>query len=204
MRGKKWFWLTICLVGLFACAIKSHLVYRPSAFKTTPFAAWRLKVAQAAFWFLETNARAERQDCSGLVVSILNRAGMKVQGNTRSLWTDAKNQGRLVKKPLPGDLVFFDRTYDANRNGLVDDYLTHSAVVMDVEKNGTVVMVHRGSGRTKKLRMNLASPHVHRAANNKGKVLNDFLRAPGYGPSDGAKLSGELFRGFARPPLTSS
>ena len=32
------------------------------------------------------------------------------------------------------------------------------------------------------------------------RVLNDYLRAPGYGARSGPRLAGELFRGFARPP----
>ena len=120
-----------------------------------------------------------------------------MSGNSRTLWSDAQKEGRVADQAAPGDLAFFDYTFDANANGRVDDELTHVAVVTSIEDNGTVVMIHRGSNQIKELRMNLSRPAVRRDGD---RVLNDFLRAPSYGPADGPRLAGQLFHGFARPP----
>lgn len=125
------------------------------------------------------------------------RVGITVRGNSRTLWADAKRDGRLVEAPRPGDLAFFDHTYDANGNGRVDDELTHVAVVVGVEDDGTVEMIHFGSRRIRPLYLNLREPDVRRRGD---KELNSWLRAPGYGPPTGQRLAGQLLRGFARPP----
>ena len=156
---------------------------------------WGARVADSAVWYLKNRPLTNRRDCSGLVEDVLSRAGVDVHGNSRTLWEDAKRDGRLVNKPRPGDLAFFDRTYDANRNGKVDDRLTH--VEIAIEPGGTVVMVHRGSGRIQALRMNLGAPATHRLGE---QVLNDYLAAPGYGLQNSPRLAGQLFCGFARPP----
>jgi hypothetical protein len=154
-------------------------------------------VSDSAEYYLAHPPAWQRLDCSGFVEVVLARAGAEVQGNSRTFWADAERDGRVVQKPMPGDLAFFDRTYDANRNGRVDDALTHVAVVTAVEPDGTVVMVHRGSQGIRPLRLNLARRHDHRDGE---RVLNDFLRSPSYGGEEDARLAGELFHGFARPP----
>lgn len=110
----------------------------------------------------------------------------------------ARRERRLTDTPHPGDLAFFDRTYDANGNGVVDDELTHVAIVTHIGSDNTVYMVHWGSGRTRPLRMQLARPTAHLGAGQ--EVINDFLRSPAYGDATTPRLASELFRGFARPP----
>jgi cell wall-associated NlpC family hydrolase len=155
------------------------------------------RVAASARYFLAQKPATARRDCSGLVEAILARAGARVRGNARTFWQEAQRERRVTAKPRPGDLAIFDRTWDANHNGKVDDLLTHVAVVIGVDADGTVSMVHRGSGQIRLLRLNLRRPGVRRAGD---EVLNDFLRSPGYGPTNGRRLAGQLLRGFARPP----
>lgn len=143
-----------------------------------------------------------RDDCSGFVCAVLDRAGIEASGSTASLWTDAEREGRVHRRPRPspGDLVFWDDTWDRNGNGRRDDPLTHVGVVVEIEADGTIVMAHRGtsSGRST-LRMNLDQPDVHMAGD--GRTLNDILRARmPRDPADLPVLTGQLFRGFARPP----
>lgn len=159
--------------------------------------AWGEAVSASAGWHLENRPRLQRSDCSGLVESILARAGASIRGTSRTFWTDARRNARLSLRPRPGDLVFFDRTYDANRNGRVDDLLTHVAVIARVDDDGTVLMVHRGGIGIRRLRMNLSHPSAHRRG---GKIINDFLRARGYGGKRSPRLAGQLFRAVARPP----
>ena len=157
--------------------------------------AWRIKILDVAATYLAEKKPGPRNDCSSLVTAILDDAGIKVSGNSASLWHAAEGDGRLTQTPLPGDLAFFDFTYDANANGKVDDELTHVALITAIDADGLIVMVHFGSGETREMRMDLRRPDVHRA---KGRLLNDFLRAKNYGDENTPRLAGQLFRGFAR------
>lgn len=162
-------------------------------------------VADAARHYLEHPTTGFRDDCSGFVMAAHARAGLELSGNSRSLWDDAKEAGTTHQaRPRPGDIAFFDDTYDRNGNGRRDDPLTHVAIVLDVERDGTILLAHGGTsqGRTT-LRMNLQHPDQRTDA--EGRVLNDPLRARRRGEPDGpGHLAGELFRGFARPGDASS
>lgn len=158
---------------------------------------WNARVADSARWHLRNKPGLRQNDCSGLVCAVLKRAGSDQRGNARTMWRDARREGRITRKPQPGDLAFFDYTYDRNRNGKVDDVLTHIGVVVSIDDHGTLTVVHRSSRGITPLRVTPGEPAVH----HRGKrVLNDYLRAPGYGPRNGARLSGQLLRGFAHPP----
>ena len=96
----------------------------------------------------------------------------------------------------PGDLVFFNNTWDYNGDGKVNDPLTHIGIVERQEPNGTVVFISRVAGAIERYHMNLGLPHVHKAID--GRILNDYLRRKNV--SDPAKtryLTGELFAQFA-------
>lgn len=159
-------------------------------------------IADAARHYLTHAPAGFRDDCSGFVMAAYDRAGHPVSGNSRSFWDSAEAAGTTFRKdPAPGDLAFFDDTYDRNHNGRRDDPLTHVAVVIEVERDGTIVMAHGGTskGRTT-LRMNLHHPHDRLGPDD--VVWNDWLRARRRGePENAAYLSAELFRGFARAPL---
>jgi cell wall-associated NlpC family hydrolase len=144
-------------------------------------------------------AKLPRRDCSGLVMSVLQRAGVPAEGDSSSFWYDAVAEGRAfeVGEPAPGDLAFFDRTWDKNHNGRVDDELTHVAVVIAVHEDGRVEMVHRERAGVRRLWLHLSRPDEHRDDEH---LLNDYLRATGYGSASAPRLAGQLLRGFARPP----
>lgn len=155
-------------------------------------------VLDAADYYLRH--RPTRDDCSGYVCAVFTRAGLPLRGDTRSLWQAARSLGATYDDPLPqvGDLAFFDNTYDRNRNGRWDDPLSHVAVVLSVDDDGTITLAHGGTsrGRTKMV-MNLQQPGVHRTED--GKELNSYLRPRRRGdPRSWRYLSGELWRGFAR------
>jgi hypothetical protein len=95
----------------------------------------------------------------------------------------------------PGDLVFFDNTWDYNGDGLVNDTLTHVGIVERQDPDGTVVFISRVAGAIQRYRMNLALPHVHRTA--EGRVLNDYIRRKDFDdPAHAAYLTGQLFAAF--------
>lgn len=138
-----------------------------------------------------------RYDCSGLVMAAHAKAGLPLAGNSASMWTMAKDAGVYHRRKTPrvGDVAFFANTYDANRNGRLDDSITHVAVVVDVDDDGTVSMVHKGGRGVVLLEMNLHAPSEH--ASSAGKELNGYLRARRSGDRRGTKyLAGELWIGF--------
>ncbi len=156
-------------------------------------------LAEAAELYLDTAPPSWRQDCSGFVCAAAERAGWDLRGNTRSLWELAESVGGIHRRKEPdiGDLAFFDNTYDRNQNGKLDDDLTHVAVVIAVEPDGTVVLAHAGtsSGRTA-LRMNLRHPTQRH--DDAGREINGLLRRERTGDRPGTPyLAGECWRGFA-------
>lgn len=156
-------------------------------------------VASAAEHYLTHTPKGYRSDCSGFVCAAVNRVGIPLEGNTRGIWEIAKANGGVHHRKTPelGDLVFFDQTYDRNRNGRLDDELTHIAVVMDIELDGTLVLAHGGTGRGRStLRMNLEFPDVR--TDPTGRVLNGYLRARSKSdPKRTEYLAGQLWRAFA-------
>lgn len=159
-------------------------------------------MADAARYYLAHAPKGFRNDCSGFVNAVSHRAGMGLSGNTRSMWAWAEQRGYTYRRrhPAPGDLVFFDNTYDRNRDGRLNDALTHIGVVIAVQRDGTLTIAHNGtSGGRTTLRMNLNHPSVRHNAG--GQVLNDPLRAKrASDPPRTPYLTGELWRGFARLP----
>lgn len=139
-----------------------------------------------------------RQDCSGLVEAALAAAGYDFAGSSAMLFEAARDAGVLHRRrlPFPGDVAFFDDTYDRNGNGRRDDPLSHVAVVEAVAEDGTITLVHVGSKGVVRFRMNLRRPEER--STEGGVVLNDYLRArtPGDGPRT-RYLAGELWVGFA-------
>lgn len=143
---------------------------------------------------LVVNGKTYRDDCSGLVMAAYARTGRSLAGGSADMFALAKELDVLHRKklPEPGDVAFFDDTWDKNGNGRRDDELSHVAIVERVEEDGTIVLVHRGSKGVVRIRMNLREPHVGRRED--GVVLNDGLRA---GKDDGGpRLTGELWRAF--------
>ncbi|HEX8821106.1 MAG TPA: NlpC/P60 family protein [Archangium sp.] len=141
-------------------------------------------------------------DCSGLVraayhavgIELLSHGTLPGENAVSAIYRRAQRAGALRKRdPKPGDLVFFHETYDRNRDGLRNDGLTHIGVIEGVERDGTVVFVHRGGDGVKRSRMNLRLPTQQRTKS--GQVLNDYIRRAEGG--ERARLSSELFSGFA-------
>ncbi len=142
-------------------------------------------------------------DCSGLV-RLAYRAGggepvkllVELGDNAvTAMWrTAVAREGFHAGPPLPGDLVFFRETYDRNRDGKVNDGLTHVGVVEAIDEHGVVTFVHRGGKGVARSRMDPARPSERHDA--EGRVLNDWVR---YRDRSGSpRLAGELFVGYAR------
>jgi len=160
------------------------------------------RIVEAARHYLDHPTRGFRDDCSGFVMAVLDRAGHPMAGNTASFYAWAEENGALHrhKRPSPGDLAFFDDTYDRNHNGRLDDGLTHIAVVLDVSADGTILLAHDGtSGGRTLLHMNLLTPDERLGPD--GEVRNDWLRRKLDSDPRGTRyLAGELWTGFATVP----
>lgn len=47
-----------------------------------------------------------------------------------------------TNKLFPGDIIFWDNSFDANGDGKRNDPLTHMGIVTDINKDGTVYYIH--------------------------------------------------------------
>jgi hypothetical protein len=142
-------------------------------------------------------------DCAGVTRAIFLEHGIDLyrsdindlKGNgVRLIHNHVRRHGVLHQGPEvhPGDLVFFDNTWDFNGDGRLNDPLTHVGVVERLEANGTVVFISRVADAIERYRMNLDQPHVHKTA--QGLVLNDYIRRKlPTDPDHAAHLTGELF-----------
>ncbi len=160
-------------------------------------------MADSARHYLNHRLDGFRDDCSGFVCAAATRAGRPTTGNTASLWDSLSAEGHThrSKRPHPGDIAFFDNTYDRNRNGRNDDELTHVGVVLEVGDDGTILLAHggTGSGRTY-LTMNLQSPDTR--TNAEGEVINDHLRRRrSSDPRGTVYYASQMWRGFATLPV---
>lgn len=125
--------------------------------------AARHVAARATHYVRGGTGRGGGYDCSGFIAAIYARAGRNVvrPGGTGNkvaaihAWCVASGFKPVWRKPLPGDLVFFNATYDVNGNGKTDadDRLSHAGIVESIRADGWFVMVHaagvkRGITRT--------------------------------------------------------
>jgi hypothetical protein len=155
---------------------------------------------------VKSNGRRITYDCAGVTRAVYLAHGIDLyddgiqrgkENGVRLIYNHVRAHGRLHRGPLvrPGDLVFFDNTWDFNGDGIPNDALTHVGIVEQVEADGTVIFISRVADAIERYRMNLSTPHVHRAAD--GRVLNDYMRRKRWRDGDDTLyLTGELFAGF--------
>ena len=149
-------------------------------------------------------------DCTGFVEAVyaaegiplrrlMERAAPRATSGVAAAWAAVGRYGERWRGgawPEPGDLVFFDDTWDRNGDGKADDPFTHVGLVEWVDARGTVTFLHRGGRGVARAVMTLDRRGPVRGRD--GQPLNDFLRARG-APSNGdLGLTGELFAGFGR------
>jgi hypothetical protein len=130
--------------------------------------------------------RGERftADCTGTVLAAYYAAGLDLRpyfkqhtGNGVTRLHKIGREQRLLSAggaPEPGDVVFWDNTYDRNRNGRFDDPLTHAGVIVDVGPRGQLEYVHYNYARGVVVeQLNLRRPDTHRAGN---ELINSPMR----------------------------
>lgn len=155
---------------------------------------------------IQANGKRIAYDCAGVTRAVFLAHGIDLYASgspdpnangVRLIHHHIRMHGKFHQGPLvrPGDLVFFDNTWDYNGDGLINDPLTHVGIVERQEGDGTVVFISRVAGAVERYRMNLALPHVHRTA--EGRVLNDYIRRKDFAdPAQTAYLTGQLFAAF--------
>lgn len=155
---------------------------------------------------IRTGNRTVSYDCAGVTRAIYLSQGHDLyegSGGTgqpngvRLIYEHVRKNGQIHRGPAvrPGDLVFFDNTWDFNKDGMLNDPLTHVGIVEEVDQDGTVVFISRVSNAIERYRMNLRVPDAARGAD--GRILNDYLRRKKASDSRGTVyLTGQLFAGF--------
>lgn len=138
-------------------------------------------------------------DCSGTVMAIYYYAGIDLSrdfnkysgGGTSRIYQylDDKKLIYNTKRPVPGDIIFWDNTYDSNGDGVRNDNLTHMGIVVGVSKEGTVKYLHNHYKKGIILEsMNLKFPD--------DSTVNSAMRMKGTG-MEGGWLSSHLYRELA-------
>jgi hypothetical protein len=156
---------------------------------------------------IRSHGRRIAYDCAGVTRAVFLKHGIDLYAGgpsdsdangVRIIHTHIQRHGTFHLGPVvhPGDLIFFDNTWDYNGDGKANDPLTHVGIVEQQEPNGTVVFISRVAGAVERYHMNLSLPHIHKTAD--GRILNDYLRRKDAGdPADTGYLTGELFAQFA-------
>ena len=127
----------------------------------------------------------------------LYAAALPRDNGVQAIHRYVRRHGRLQRARLPakGDLVFFDNSYDRNRNRLLDDPLTHVGIVEDVLPDRTVLVLHATNHGVVREPMNLRRPHAR--AGPGGEPINAALRRRTAHDSPGTPhFMSELFAGF--------
>ncbi|MGZ6143451.1 MAG: hypothetical protein ACXWLM_08935 [Myxococcales bacterium] len=145
-------------------------------------------------------------DCSGYLRGLYLKAGVDLfsegrpsDNGVRAILRWIERHGLLHRQtlPAPGDLVFFDNSYDRNGDRRLNDRLTHVGLVEEVLPDGTLLIVHATNHGIVREPMNLMKPHE--PADAGGRQINAPLRRKG--SFDGPRtphLMSELFAGFGR------
>lgn len=158
---------------------------------------------------LYVKGKSFRYDCTGTVLAIYHYAGIDLEkyfsrysGNGVSrLYQTASNFNLFYTPalPAPGDVIFWDNTWDRNGDKVWNDPLTHTGVVLDVAEDGTISYVHLNYVKGIVIeKMNLLNPEIH-ILNRNGKeiILNSPMRMRSHRYINPNKwLSSHLNKGF--------
>jgi hypothetical protein len=161
----------------------------------------------------DVNGKKFTSDCIGFVRYVYFLAGIDItrvyengRGGVSSLYYGLYRRNWVYRNLSVqiGDLIFFDNTYDANRDRKWNDELTHIGIVSGFGKHNTIFFIHYASGVVKEDRMNLSYPNTYAFRQKDGKlyVINSHLRVnrnEGYAKKD--YLTSAFFRCFGRIPV---
>lgn len=155
------------------------------------------------------NGKRFLSDCIGFINYVYYRAGfdlVKAYGNGRggvsSLYDGLRKHHFIydAKTAAPGDLIFFDNTYDINRNGTWDDPLSHIGIIVGTGKHNTLIYIHFASHGVEKDQINLYYPNTHAFKQKDGTlyIINSYLRRNrGEGYEKRQYVASSFYRAFA-------
>lgn len=153
---------------------------------------------------LVEDGRRFNYDCSGTILAAYHRAGVRLYplflqhrgSGVRRL--HELSEARQADLPVPGDMVFWDNTWDRNRNGHWDDALTHAGIVTAVDPaSGVISFVHHDERRgIVEDHMNLARPDA--------PGHNAVMRAAGEPDHGGRIYAGQLYAGARSPYILAA
>jgi hypothetical protein len=208
--------LPLLLLGfLGACAtVPRHIAFEPALAKATmdpATVALRARLVEGARSILgkkQLVIRGKRftMDCTGVVLGIYWYAGIdlardfnKFNGNgVTRIYKTLERDNLLYSNdyPLPGDIIFWDNTYDANDDARWDDPLSHVGMVVNVENDGTISYVHHHITNGISIDyMNLRKPDMWKSVENGHvRVINSPMRLAVAGkPHPPDWLAGQLY-----------
>jgi hypothetical protein len=118
---------------------------------------------------ITSNGRRIAYDCAGVTRAVFLAHGIDLYAGepgepdangVRIIHAHIQQQGTFHPGPVahPGDLVFFNNTWDFNRDGKVNDPLTHVGIVERREPNGTIIFISRVADAIERYHMNLSLP----------------------------------------------
>ncbi|TVQ25502.1 MAG: CHAP domain-containing protein [Spirochaetaceae bacterium] len=150
----------------------------------------QIRILRAAEDILRTqsfvvNGYRYSYDCTGTILAIYAMAGLNVvdlfpryTGNgVARLYAIARDYDLLYDTvyPAPGDLIFWDNTYDRAGDKRWNDDLTHVGMVISVDANGQIEYLHHHYTQGVVVdRMNLRDPETHLGPG--GIVVNSPMR----------------------------
>lgn len=146
--------------------------------------------------------RAFRSDCSGFIQGVIWDQGHDLNAFYKTYRWEVNGVALIQKyiervgqfgkrlKPQKGDLVFFNQTYDKNKDGLRNDPLTHLGIITHIDQNHTITFLHHMQGHVQKGYMNLKLPRIQKRG---GKTFNSLLTR-----SVSQNLAAQLFEGLGK------
>lgn len=197
--------MTLTASVFFSCASAPETGVSPESGDMVPenavLSEKQEKVVEGSYWALGKSQLKVRDkvfnlDCSGTVMAIYYYAGIDLSrdfgkytgGGTERIFKYLEDNDLLydTDMPVPGDIIFWDNTYDKNSDGVRNDELTHVGIVVEVGDDGTVTYLHEHYAKGIILeKMNLKFPEdIER---------NSAMRMKGTG-MEGGWLSSHLYR----------
>ena len=148
-------------------------------------------------------------DCTGVVLAIYYHAGIDLTKDFSSytgngvarLYYYLADQDFLYDTlaPQPGDIIFWDNTYDQNEDGRWNDTFTHTGMVVQASEWGTIDYVHHNYRKGIVLeRMNLKEPDVHEKEIDGSMVIINSPMRMRSSPKGPGWLASHLYRDFGR------
>ncbi|MCB0271982.1 MAG: CHAP domain-containing protein [Bdellovibrionales bacterium] len=154
---------------------------------------------------LQLSRLSFRNDCSGYINLVLWDNGHSLEDFYQAYEYQTNGVSLIYKyiervgwiynhqKPKKGDFIFFSNTYDANRDGKINDLLTHIGIIESIDKNDTITFLHYMHNRVRRGYMNLSKPNTYVENSD---IVNTYLRRKSKYTSK--TLSAQLFDGFGR------